>query len=62
MKALSTVLVVLLLGLGTALVVLAVRVYRATGNGAAGIYALILTAGVLSGAVALWRNTRPSDP
>ena len=58
MKALSLVLVVVLLLLGIVLVVLAVRTYRATGNVAAAVYALVLTIGVLSGALAVWRNTR----
>jgi len=58
MRVFNLTVVIVLLLIGTGLLFLTVRAYRHTGNAAAIVYGLILVIGMVSGAVAAWRNLR----
>jgi len=58
MRAFNLTVVIVLCSIGTGLLFRTVRAYRHTGNAAAIVYGLILVIGMVSGAVAAWRNPR----
>ena len=58
MRAFNLTVVIVFLLIGTGLLFLTVRAYRHTGNAAAVVYGLVIVIGMVSGAIAAWRNLR----
>lgn len=58
MRAFNVAVVIVLLLIGAGLLFLSVRAYRHTGNAAVIVYGAIIAVGMISGAIAAWRNLR----